>query len=100
MSYSRWLNSIWYTFWRASDATCKEDEIFCICGVTDIKYKDMREDLEGCISKVKDVVEHPEKEGISFCPAEVSPLDYDELKIYMQRFMQDIEQEYECKNPH
>jgi len=30
MSYSRWSNSTWYTFWLSTGANCKDDEILSL----------------------------------------------------------------------
>lgn len=82
MSYSRWSNSDWYTFWRtlpSGEVETKDNAIFDICGLMTFTAKELRDDLEGCLKKVHE----KEPEG-----------DIEELKIYIGRFLEDVDKEF------
>jgi len=49
MSYSRFSNSVWYTYPLSSDARVADDEEFCIAYVKDFTYYQLRVDMVGCI---------------------------------------------------
>jgi len=34
MSYSRWSNSVWYTFWCSTSSNKRDEQIFQICDLT------------------------------------------------------------------
>ena len=53
MSYSRWTNSEFYTFWSGSGATKKEDEEFCCMFSLDSAP-------HFCYSEVKDMIKNPD----------------------------------------
>ena len=88
MSYSRWGgrgSGQWYTFWCASLETKKEDRdnaIFSICAVTSFTAKELRDDIDSCIKKVKDICEN--------CSTD----ELEELKIYMNEFLEDVDAKY------
>ena len=95
MSYSRWSNSIWYTFWSCNgpDTDLKDDQTFEICdfGASSLfTYKQLKENIEQCLDEaIETATKNNEKE--------ISKNDRDELKVYMNRFIEDIEEEYsEC----
>lgn len=81
MSYSRWSNSIWYTFWctQSEDTENRDTAIFCICDVMDFTAKELRDDMQGCLDKVKLL----EPDG-----------DIYELVKYMQKFLKKVNEEY------
>ena len=79
MSYSS-INSKWYTFWRAlpsDEVETRDNAIFDIFGVTSFTAKELREDLESCLKKVRE---------------EVPEGDLEELKIYIKRFLKDVDE--------
>ena len=87
MSYSRWSNSTWYTFNAVSDAKGIDDEIFEIMMALSspslwFTYRQIKDDIDGCIDKVKVVAEREIKVNVG---------EYDELKIYMENFIKDME---------
>ena len=88
MSYSRWINSEFYTYWCSSDAKIKEDELFALHFNLDnsynIKYNDICKMIE-------------DKEYfMNFFQNEIgNDADYHEIMSYMIRFKDDIENEYE-----
>ena len=55
MSYSRWGNSYWYTFWCTQDSKTENRDtcIFEICGLMYFTSKQLRENLDECINIVK-----------------------------------------------
>lgn len=86
MSYSRWIQSRWYTYWAA--ATKKKDldrdnSIFVICNVANFRAKELREDIDRCAR------EAVTKDG--GCATEI---ESDELKLYMREFLDDVDKEY------
>jgi len=98
MSYSRWSNSIWYTFWSATPKQCipmegfnPEDEQFSVDCEMDFSYKSLKKDIEDCINKVRSHYEFKLGEDNENLPSDA---DYDELRGYMQEFIKDVEEEY------
>lgn len=84
MSYSRWSESRWYSFWCASDgAHAKETEVFEICSVARFTYRQLKEDMESCLEKVRKL------------DSEASDEEIDELEVYMKLFLKDIDRYYE-----
>jgi len=73
MSYSRFQNSNWYTFWNTSSGAEKNDQVFTVFGLENFTYLELSTDLDGCIAKVNG-------DG--------------ELKNYMKDFMRDVDAEF------
>lgn len=85
MAYSRWIFSRWYTFWAAGHKESYDDAIFCICrfdGDINFTAKELREDLDKCINKVR-------KEEINVTLEELK-----ELEGYVKEFLLDVEKEF------
>jgi len=78
MSYSRWGDSRWYTYWGSSEVTKKEDEIFRICGEDEFTYEQLSKGMGGCLMSIA------LKTNCSF-------EEIEELKGYMKRFLEDID---------
>jgi hypothetical protein len=86
MSYSRWGNSYWYTFWDS------KTDSFEICGVTNIGYFSLKKDIDECIRHLKYRLEEIDKKNTLIrLPTEI---EYQELKSYMLQFINDFEEEY------
>ena len=81
MAYSRWSNSRWYTYWRASGGRTRDTQLFDICSIKIFSYKELRTNLEQCLQKVQELVPDTTKEEIQ------------ELEEYIQCFLNDIESE-------
>lgn len=81
MSYSRWITSYWYTFWCSQDPITenRDTAIFDICDVCSFTSKELRDDIDGCLRKVGDL----DPDG-----------DLDELLIYINRFLADVNESY------
>jgi len=84
MSYSRWSNSTWYTFWSVNDAKRKEDEVLSL-------WADMSQTRDWIYEElVTWTVEDVGKAytGITLAEAE-------EAWGYIQEFLADVDEEYD-----
>lgn len=63
MAYSRWSNSVWYTYWASgpSDDENIENQYFAVCGVCTLNYLFIRDSIEQAVDIVKEEVESNEK---------------------------------------
>ena len=96
MSYSRWSNSTWYTYWHCGeekDRHVMDKQLFDVCGVMMFTYKELAEDLDGCIARLKHHIENHDKEAREnmFCMDSVTDEELEELKGYMKEFMEDVQ---------
>ena len=84
MSYSRWSNSTWYSFWSVSDAITKEDEIFSlwlsIDETKDWSYNELK------TWTVETVLENYES---------ITQSEAEEALEYIKYFLEDVEKEYD-----
>jgi len=89
MSYSRWGESRWYTFWSGQDAATenRDTAIFEICGVVSFEAKELRESLDACVKRAAF------QESRKFLRP-VTDDDRDELRGYMVEFLADVDREY------
>jgi len=100
MSYSRWHNSYWYTFWQYQEEPEDRDTaIFSICCVVSFTAKELRDDIDACIEIVKGMVEtkleeNPKDMEYEFDREDGVEPDYEELKGYMKRFLRDVDEEF------
>jgi len=80
MSYSRWSNSKWYTYWCVQDEETENynTALFTVCSVKTFTAKKLRDALDYCISEVQ-----------AKCPS--TDAEIDELKGYITRFLEDVE---------
>ena len=89
MSYSRWIESDFYTFWCGSKAKKREDEQFCCMYSLDnspmFGYNDVKE-------MIKDPNLMYEKIKKDLTEDQVF-----ELLAYMMRFVADVDRHYEKK---
>jgi hypothetical protein len=79
VSYSRWSNSIWYTYYACSYSYERDEQAFDVCGARCFYYGELKENLEGCITEVK-----------KLCP-ESTEEEVQELKGYISEFIDDVE---------
>jgi len=84
MSYSRWSNSTWYTFWSVSDAKCKEDEVLSlwlsIDSTKDWTYNELKSwTVETVLENYKDITQAEAEEAFE----------------YIKYFLEDVEKEYD-----
>ena len=90
MSYSRWINSQFYTYWCSSKVYDKHDELFAchasLEGEHMFTYTECKEFIEEpfeLVSRVKDV--------------SLTDDDVKELTSYMSEFISDVDLSYERK---
>ena len=116
MSYSRWGSpGRWYCFWSAkTESKKRDDQLFEICEIGRghlFSYGEMKKDLDKVLQEVKDnyalqttcsmFKEVPEGgtlvdatyEETVIEPAPVSNNELKELKTYMIRFIDDVEED-------
>ena len=86
MSYSRWSNSVWYTYYACSYSYEMDDQAFDVCAVRCFTYGELKEDwktngpaLLASLSKIK-----------KLCP-EATEEELQELRGYMLEFIDDVE---------
>lgn len=80
MSYSRWSNSCWYTYWAIGDDNDpKEAQVFQVCMEGWWTYAQLRENIEACLD---DVRQGRTEEQI------------EELRGYIERFLSDVDASY------
>jgi hypothetical protein len=89
MSYSRWGNSRWYTFWSATDSDRREDQVFDVDCSFQFKYSELKKDRQACLRKVR--AEYGELDKWELDEA------YAELERYMLEFMKDVEDDDELE---
>lgn len=100
MSYSRWSNSCWYTFCSSpedkKDTYKKIAQVFSIMFepkrtdssvAFNFSYAEINKNKDKCVSKVKEELENKYKE---YLPQS----KYEELKNYMEIFIQSIDEKY------
>ena len=87
MSYSRWLDSKFYTYWQTANVYDKGDEVF-ICHV------DLRTYSGFTYTECKQMIESKLK-----LKGRMNAIDDDEdaeeLQGYMKKFIKDVDAEYE-----
>ena len=86
MSYSRWLNSKFYTYWCISEAKNKNDEMFIV-------HSDLKVYQKFTYVECKELIESRIK-----LKGRMNSIDNDEeaeeLQNYMKRFITDVDKEY------
>lgn len=96
MSYSRWSNSRWYTYWHAIDSKYADEQILSVdCDFT-FSYLELKEDVEACIQRVRD--EYKKREELETfdlhledCTWSITTeAEFQELKGYMLEFVNDV----------
>ena len=86
MSYSRWINSCFYTYWCSSKAERKEDELFA-CHVdlesqTMITYEECKK-IEDSLISIKGKINQIEDDE-----------EATELQEYIKQFIKDVDHKY------
>ena len=89
MSYSRWINSEFYTFWSGSGASKKEDEQFCCMFSLDSAP-------HFCYSEEKEMIKKPDLMRHKITD-DLYPEHIEELLRYMKAFVKDVDIKYEQK---
>jgi hypothetical protein len=83
MSYSRWSNSFWYTYWTGPIDRDKAQ--FEICGVKIFTAKQIRENIEACLAAVNKV---------DFGPRQPTTSEMAELRGYMEEFLREVDERF------
>lgn len=99
MSYSRWSNSRWYTFWSATDAKSteykwptqklKDVQVFEICDIPSyhITYGELKKRSRSAL--LLEIEEHFVKDSIKPTWDELN-----ELQLYFARFIRDVDEHF------
>lgn len=82
MSYSRWMDSRWYSYWAYDeDSVGRDGQVFDVCLVGRFTYKDLKRNRKQCLN----LIAHKDKSSIA---------ELEELSRYMDAFCKDVELEY------
>ena len=85
MSYSRWSNSAWYTFWNSSSGEDRDDQIlslwYSINQTKDWDYKELKS------WSVADVLENY---------TDITEDEAAEAYGYIQEFLENVEEEFDA----
>jgi hypothetical protein len=118
MSYSRFSNSVWYTFWNSSSPkgiNKKKEQIFEICDFPSyyVTYQQIVDDVDKVIYEVNEYYnkEHNGQifDGIGedgkfkyiphvWGPKNISKEELQELKEYMLQFVNDVDEHFKFFN--
>ena len=83
MSYSRWSESRFYTYWAGSpDGETRDSALFDICGLVYFTAKQLRDNLDKCIARVKEL------------DPEADQFEIAKLKICVAEFLYDVDEQY------
>ena len=107
MSYSRWGNSFWYTYWANSENKHdKNEQLFEICdmaGPLNFKYSEIKQDIDRCLEvvqtfykKEKEVEyiipnDHSKSTKVKTKSYSLNEETLEELRSYMLRFLEDVD---------
>jgi hypothetical protein len=124
MSYSRWSNSRWYTFYTAFSGKTRDTQAFEImidfARTRIFSYSELKSDIDKCLDEIQTLCSEPaeysspeqilEESGLNeaipnlfdklIYVDKISPPDpatvqeMEELKVYMQNFIADVEFDY------
>jgi len=100
MAYSRWTNSVWFTFGTLNNGTMhskkRSDWYFAILcdslgnNIGGFGYEEIKNDVDKCISAVRKSIDNEK-------PPVITEKELRELKEYMLEFVYDIEKD--CEEP-
>lgn len=112
MSYSRWNNSKWYTYWDTSwsyplefklpTKELKNKQVFTVCSVGNFTYEDLIINMEECLDKVrvdssynKEILIEDEYTEVTIFPTYE---EMEELETYIKKFKEDIDNHFKLWN--
>ena len=87
MSYSRWINSQFYTYWCSAKVYDKQDELFACHTSIDNHYM-------FTYTEVTKFIEAPDILRSRIRDVELSDADLTEITGYMKEFIKDVDIEY------
>ena len=90
MSYSRWINSGFYTYWCSSKVYGKQDELFACHTSIDGQYM-------FTYTECKEFIEDPKQLKSRIKDYELTEHELIELCTYMDQFIHDVDLRYEKK---
>ena len=90
MSYSRWINSSFYTYWCSSKVYDKQDELFAC-------HASMDGQPMFTYTECKEFIETPKKINSKIKDYELTEHMLIELCMYMDQFIHDVDLRYEQK---
>ena len=85
MSYSRWLDTDWYTYWQSSDAKRKEDELLSV-------WYSIEDYNTFTYIEIEEIV--ADRELFKKINGYNDEEDYEFLKGIFKQFLQDVRTEY------
>ena len=87
MSYSRWGESRWYTFWACQEEETenRDTSLFEICTVASFAASELRADIDACLAKA---VAAEQVRGM------VADDEIEELRGYMLEFLDAVDNAY------
>lgn len=94
MSYSRWSNSRWYTYWHATESQFAEDQVLSVDCDFLFSYLELKYNIEGCLKQVSERFSgYRKQQGQKKIRGQKRRKikDLAELKGYMLEFVQDVE---------
>lgn len=89
MSYSRWLESYWYTYWcvkMKDEIETRDNAMFEVCAIACFTAHELRTDMESCIKRALLACENN-----TFQPIES---EIDDLREFMKEFLADVDEKY------
>ena len=92
MSYSRWINSDFYTYWCSSKVYDKQDELFACHTSLDAMGERMF-----TYTECKEFIQDPQKILSRIKEVEITSDELTELTGYMSQFISDVDLSYERK---
>lgn len=105
MSYSRWSNSRFYTYWHSTDSNKRSEQSFCICGTISFTYQQLCDNIEECVEKANYEECRPsprdselEATGEYQPELELTQEEREELKGYMIRFIEAVKNDGELED--
>ena len=89
MSYSRWITSIWYTFWSGSAFSRSEEQFACMCGLENDHT------FHWPYNMIKDFIENRSRLESVIQYVDASTDEITELLGYMKQFVNDVDLKYD-----
>jgi len=90
MSYLRWINSSFYTYWCSSKVYDKQDELFACHASLDGQHM-------FTYAECKEFIQEPQKILSRIKDVEITSDELTELTGYMSEFVSDVDLSYERK---
>ncbi len=90
MSYSRWINSGFYTYWCSSKVYDKRGELFACHTSLDGQYM-------FTYTECTKFIENPEELRERITDQDLTDIELHELTLYMKSFINDVDHSYDQK---